>query len=226
MTLFRWIDHLLSLLLPDRCVGCNQLGALLCDTCRHRLVAYDGEPPQVTDHLTGVRVAYVFDGPLRQAVHQLKYRSRQRAARPLGALLADYLRAHPLPCDALVPVPLHPDRLAERGFNQAELLAREVARVTGVPLIVGPLVRIRATRQQALLDTSGRIENVAGAFVWRGPPPPACVALVDDVLTTGATVNACAQALRAGGAREVYALALARSQRTGRHLRNAGDHAN
>jgi len=104
--------------------------------------------------------------------------------------------------------------LAERGFNQAELLAREVARATGLPLIVGPLVRIRATRQQALLDITGRIENVTGAFVWRGPPPPARVALVDDVLTTGATVNACAQAVRAGGARDVYALALARSRRS------------
>ncbi len=213
MMLFRWIDHLLSLLLPDRCVGCGQLGVLLCDACRRRLVAYDGDPPRVADQLTGVQVAYVFDGVLRQAVHQLKYRSRQRIARPLGALLADHLRAHPLPCDALVPVPLHPHRLAERGFNQAELLAREVARATGLPLIVGPLVRIKATGQQALLDMPGRIANVAGAFVWRGPPPPARVALVDDVLTTGATVNACAQALRAGGARDVYALALARSRR-------------
>jgi ComF family protein len=214
MMLFRWIDHLLSLLLPDRCVGCGQLGALLCDACRRRLVAYDGDLPRVADQLTGVQVAYVFDGPLRHAVHELKYRSRQRMARPLGALLADHLRAHPLPCDALIPVPLHPHRLAERGFNQAELLAREVAGATGLPIIVGPLVRIRATRQQALLDTTGRIENVAGAFVWQGPPPPARVVLVDDVLTTGATVNACAQALRAGGARDVYALALARSRRS------------
>ncbi len=212
--LFRWIDHILSLLLPDRCIGCSQLGTLLCDACRRHLVAYDGEPPRIADQLTGVQVAYVFDGLLRDAVHRLKYHSRQRMARPLGALLADHLHIHPLPCDALVPVPLHPHRLAERGFNQAELLAREVARATGLPLLVGPLVRIRATRQQALLDTSGRIANVADAFVWRGPPPPACVALVDDVLTTGATVNACAQALRASGARDVYALALARSRRT------------
>ncbi|MBO9341989.1 MAG: ComF family protein [Roseiflexus sp.] len=212
--LFRWIDYVLSLLLPDRCVGCGQLGALLCDACRRRLAVYDGDLPRVADQLTGVQVAYVFDGPLRQAVHQLKYRSQQRMARPLGALLADHLRAHPLPCDALIPVPLHSHRLTERGFNQAELLAREVASATGLPLIVGPLVRIRATRQQALLDTPSRIENVANAFVWRGPPPPACVALVDDVLTTGATVNACALALRAGGARDVYALALARSRRT------------
>lgn len=212
MSFARFIDGLLSLLLPDRCAGCGRLGALLCDACRRRLVVYDSDLPRIADHLTGVRIAYVFEGPLRHALHHLKYHRRRRVARPLGALMAAHLRSHPLPCDALIPVPLHPQRLKERGFNQAELLAREVAAATGLPLIVGPLERIKATSQQALLDVAGRIENVADAFVWRGPAPPARVVLVDDVLTTGATVNACAAALRAGGAREVYALALARSR--------------
>ncbi len=213
MSCARFIDDLLSLLLPDRCAGCGRLGALLCEACRRRLVVYDGHPPRVADQLTDVRIAYVFEGPLRHALHHLKYHQRRRVARPLGALMAAHLRAHPLPCDALIPVPLHRERLMERGFNQAELLAREVAAATGLPLIAGPLVRIRATRQQALLDTSGRIENVADAFRWIGSTPPMRVVLVDDVLTTGATANACAAALRAGGAREVYALALARSRR-------------
>lgn len=212
MPFARFIDTLLSLLFPDRCAGCGRLGTLLCDECRHRLVVYDGDPPRVADQLTDVRIAYVFEGSLRHALHQLKYHRRRRVARPLGGLMAAHLQAHPLPCDALIPVPLHPKRLKERGFNQAELLAREVAAATGVPLIVGPLVRVRATHQQALLDVAGRIENVADAFVWTGHAPPARVVLVDDVLTTGATVNACAAALRAGGARAVYALALARSR--------------
>jgi ComF family protein len=173
---------------------------------------YDGDLPRVGDQLTGVRIAYVFEGPIRHALHQLKYYRRRRVARPLGALMAAHLQSHPLPCDALVPVPLHQKRLKERGFNQAELLACEVAAATGLPLIAGPLERIRATRQQALLDTPGRIENVLDAFMWTGSAPPARIVLVDDVLTTGATVNACAAALRAGGAREVYALALARSR--------------
>lgn len=212
MSLVTVLDSLLSLLLPDRCAGCGRLGALLCDECRHKLVVYDEDLPRVADQLTGVRIAYVFEGPLRHALHQLKYHRRRRVARPLGTLMASRLHTHPLPCDALVPVPLHQKRLKERGFNQAELLAREVARVTGFPLIAGPLVRLRATKQQALLDVAERIENVADAFAWKGPAPPARVVLVDDVLTTGATVNACAAALRAGGAREVYALALARSR--------------
>ncbi|MCS6842269.1 MAG: ComF family protein [Roseiflexaceae bacterium] len=212
MSLVTVLDSLLSLLLPDRCAGCGRLGALLCDECRHKLVVYDEDLPRVADQLTGVRIAYVFEGPLRHALHQLKYRRRRRVARPLGTLMASRLHTHPIPCDALIPVPLHQQRLRERGFNQAELLAREVARTTDFPLIVGPLVRLRATKQQALLDVAERIENVADAFAWKGPAPPARVVLVDDVLTTGATVNACAAALRAGGAREVYALALARSR--------------
>lgn len=209
----RLIEQFLALLLPDRCAGCGRAGTLLCDRCRASFVAYTGEPIRVADDLTDVGVAFVFEGPLRHALHQLKYRRVRRVARPLGALLATHLRTLPWPLDALAPIPLHRQRLAERGFNQAELLAREVAAISGLPLIVGPLMRVKATRQQALLDTPGRIENVANAFIWNGTPPPARIALVDDVLTTGATVNACARALRIAGTREVYALALARSHR-------------
>lgn len=210
----RLIDRFLALLLPDRCAGCGRAGTLLCDRCRASFVAYAGEPIRVADDLTDVGVAFVFDGPLRHALHQLKYRRMRRVARPLGTLLAAHLHALPWPLDALAPIPLHHQRLAERGFNQAELLAREVAAASGLPLLVGPLTRVKATRQQALLDMHGRIENVAGAFVWNGETsPPARIALVDDVLTTGATVNACARALRMAGTREVYALALARSHR-------------
>jgi ComF family protein len=110
-------------------------------------------------------------------------------------------------------VPLHADRLAERGFNQAEALARAVARGLRLPLISGPLVRVRATEQQATqADSRARAENMRGAFAWQGAPPPARLVLVDDVYTTGATMGACAEALRHAGAASVCGLALARSQ--------------
>lgn len=213
MRLSSLLDQFLALVLPDRCAGCGALGALLCAACRRKLACYDAEPPRVADNLTAIRVAFTFEGPIRHALHELKYRGKRRVARPLGALLAEHLHAHPLAFDALAPIPLHHKRLAERGFNQAELLAREVATICNVPLIVGPLVRVKETSQQALLHTNGRIANVADAFAWQGTPPPRRIALVDDVLTTGATINSCAKALRAAGAHEVYALALARSRR-------------
>jgi ComF family protein len=160
-----------------------------------------------------VRIIYLFEGPLRTAVHLLKYRKVRRLARPLGELLLKELVLHPLAFDAIAAVPLHADRQSERGFNQAEALADEVARATGVPTLTANLRRVRATEQQARLDIRARAANVEGAFAWVGcQPPPPRVLLIDDVLTTGATMGACASALRMAGAQEIYALALARSR--------------
>lgn len=207
------LDALLGLLFPDRCAGCGRLGGLFCGACQAALTPYAEEQRVAAAELAGVRIAFVFEGPLREAIHALKYGRRRRMARPLGALLAEHLRARPLPAQTLLAVPLHPARLAERGFNQAAELARELARGGGPPLIEGGLVRVRATAQQAQLNAAQRRENIRGAFVWRGPaPPPQRVLLVDDVLTTGATLGACAAALRQAGAQEVYGAALARSR--------------
>ena len=164
------------------------------------------------DSLTGVRVAFVFAGPLRNAVHTLKYHRVRRMARPLGALIAAELTGWPVMADAVIPIPMHRDRLSERGFNQSEALAAEVARLARLPLINDHLIRVRATAQQAGLDMRGRRENVRGAFEWQRGTPPRRAVLIDDVLTTGSTMGACAEALRAAGTEEVYGLALARSR--------------
>ncbi|HWQ12343.1 MAG TPA: ComF family protein [Roseiflexaceae bacterium] len=207
------LEALLALLFPDCCAGCRKVGALLCAACRAALRPYPGGLRNQPASLAAVQIVYLFDGPLRAAVHQLKYRRVRRMARPLGELLAADLAARPLPFAAVAAVPLHATRLAERGFNQAEELAAEVARAWGCTLIGAGLARTRATGQQARLDARGRAENVRGAFVWVGKrPPPRQVLLVDDVLTTGATMGACADALRDAGAEEVYGLALARSR--------------
>jgi ComF family protein len=132
---------------------------------------------------------------------------------PLGDLLAQHMSAHPLPADGLIAVPLHPRRLAERGFNQSDLLARRLSMQCKIPFISRGLMRNRDTAHQVGLDAQERRANVGDAFVWQhDTPPPARALLIDDVLTTGATLEACAQALRAAGSREVRALVLARSQ--------------
>ncbi|NTU79401.1 MAG: ComF family protein [Chloroflexales bacterium] len=200
--------RLLDLVFPERCAGCGGAGGLLCPACLARLRPYPPEGP--TPGLDGMSVAWLYDGPVRQAVHHLKYRRRRRVAEALGDALAASVGAPP--ADALVPVPLHAGRLAERGFNQAEELARRLGRRWGLPICASGLARGRDTGHQARLGRADRQVNVAGAFIWRGPgAPPARVLLVDDVLTTGATLAACAEALRAAGAHEVRAVALARS---------------
>ena len=205
------LDTILSTLFPDRCGGCARLGDLLCQRCRVALAPYPRDSSHLPASLNDVRIAFVFASPLREVVHQFKYRRVRRLARPLGQLMAAHLAARPLAIDAVLPVPLHHGRLAERGFNQAEALAQEVARALDRPLVCG-LERVRATEQQAHLDARQRADNVRGAFGWRAAPPPRRLLIVDDVLTTGATIGACAEALRSAGAEAVYGLALARSR--------------
>jgi ComF family protein len=154
---------------------------------------------------------------MREAIHALKFGGRPVLATPLGRLLAEAgARALPAPpadwADGLIPVPLHPARLAERGFNQAELLAAPCAARWRVPVLTRVLVRTRPTLPQTDLDPAARRANVRDAF--RVPRPAAVegrrLLLVDDVLTTGATVGAAARALRAAGAATVGVLTLAR----------------
>jgi ComF family protein len=138
--------------------------------------------------------------PLADAVHKLKYGRRRPVADALAALLAT---RYPFADDALlVPVPLHPSRLRARGFNQAHLLARGIARRRGLALAPRVLRRARPTRQQPGLSAAERRRNLADAFTVRRSAQLAgrAVVLVDDVLTTGATADACARALRDAGA--------------------------
>ncbi|MCG8351913.1 MAG: ComF family protein [Chloroflexales bacterium] len=204
-------DNLLSLLFPERCVSCHRFGQLFCQDCQARLRPYPAERRAFTA-LDDVGVVFIFEDVLRDAIYSFKYRRVRRMAKPLGQFMAVYLQAYPLPADALIPVPLHPQRRAERGFNQSEELARWLHEASNLPLNTTSLARIRNTEHQARLDTQARQENVKGSFVWQpSSPPPDRVLLVDDVLTTGATLEACAGALRLAGAREVRAIALARS---------------
>jgi ComF family protein len=206
------LDRLLGLIFPDRCAGCGRLGSLLCPGCCSALVAYPADGHRPPASLSGVHVAFVFQSPLREAIHQLKYRRVKRMANPLGALLAADIVGDLPDVQAVAAIPLHQSRLAERGFNQAEAIACAAARGLGLPFLNQGLVRLRATEQQAKLDARGRTDNMRDAFGWQGPPPPRRLLLIDDVYTTGATMGACAEALRAAGAEAVYGLALARSR--------------
>jgi ComF family protein len=206
------LNTLLGLLFPDRCAGCQQIGGLLCTRCREALVPYISDNRPAPASLDDVLVAFTFQSPLREAVHQFKYRRVRRMAEPLGALMAAHAARQSISVEAALAIPLHADRLVERGFNQADALTAEVARVLRIPHITGGLVRVRATEQQAKLDARGRAENMRGAFAWQGGALPRRILLVDDVYTTGATMAACAEALRAGGAETVHGLALARSR--------------
>ncbi|OQY19335.1 MAG: ComF family protein [Chloroflexi bacterium] len=222
-------NQFLDLLFPPRCVSCGQVGTWLCAECLDQIPRV--EPPFCTRcgdrvgaaglcvrcrtaplQIDRIRSAVYFEGALRQAMHWLKYRSRTALAKPLGGLMAAYWEQHPMPADVLVPVPLHADRLRARGYNQAALLAREMAHRVGLTVEEQTLVRQRSTSSQVKLGAKQRKQNVHGAFSCSGDGlADKRVLLIDDVCTTGATLEACAIAVRAGGARAVQALTLARA---------------
>ena len=183
------------------CPRCSWPGwASLCHWCAALPLAIDG-----------IRAAYQFEGAVREMVHALKYRNLRAAAPDLGRLLASYLDSNEIPADVAMPVPLHPRRERERGYNQSELMARELSKRTGVPVQAGVLRRTRnAAPQVSLNGHEERRRNIDGAFECSSPVEGLRVLLIDDVVTTGSTMSACAGALRAAGASSIWGLALAR----------------
>lgn len=211
---------LLDLLLPPPCAGCGRLGALLCAACLVRLKApYSADDRFVAPHagivlgealILGL-AAFAHAGPMRSALAALKYTGVARlapivAGTSLPALAALTAVSGPAP---LVPVPIHLERLRTRGYNQAELIARELGRVTGLRSAT-LLRRVKPTTKQHRLDRAARLANLRGAFALiEDVRPPTKAILVDDIITTTATMEACASVLRDGGCEAVYGFAVA-----------------
>jgi ComF family protein len=174
----------------------------VCGSCLRRAPRFDAA-------FCGWRYAY----PVDHMVRAVKYHGAVAPARVLGELLAVSLRARPVTSwpEVLLPVPLAPRRFRQRGYNQAIELARWLERRLAIPLHTDVLVRVRETREQAGLPRSERRKNLRGAFAMHGPPPARHVALVDDVITTGSTVNELARILKAAGVRRVEVWAVARA---------------
>ncbi len=162
--------------------------------------------------MDGVQAAVAFEGAVRQAIHELKYGGRAELAPPLAELLVTAWGRGLFPVDCVMPVPLHPRRIRERGYNQATLIAEVFAQQTHLPILADALVRARMTESQTSLGAFARRKNVEGAFRARSAPVRGLsILLVDDVCTTGSTLQACADALRESGASQVYALTVARA---------------
>lgn len=215
------IMSLLDMLLPPACVGCNSRGSLLCARC----MADVRGPSRAEDafmaadagvvlgsHLALGISAFAYDGPVRRALANLKYEGAGRVAPLLaraGLPAFRTLVAVSGPA-VLAPVPVHRERLRSRGYNQAALIARGLAGATGMP-VAELLVRARSTTRQHRLDRAARLRNLRGAIAMRPAlAAPPVVIVVDDITTTSATLDACAAALVAGGAKAVYGYAIAR----------------
>jgi len=215
----------LDLALPATCSGCGREGDPLCPSCLPALDARlglpggtpIGLPAEIPAPLLQLEWCTSFSGPVRDALHDLKYAGERRLAEPLGAAVARRWRRVGVGAEVVVPVPIHAERERRRGYDQAALIATVTARGLGLPVALA-LERGRATIAQFELGREERAANVAGAFRIRAGDPAARVVvgrwvlLVDDVVTTGATLAACGAALLRGGAAAVSAIAVARER--------------
>ena len=226
--------RLLDLVFPPRCASCGNSGSVLCARCRasmrapapplcprcgHAGVAATAQCPLCAHGrgplaLTGMRAATVYEGSVREAILALKFRGQRRVAEPLGDLLADLCTREHIAVEIVVPVPLHPARRRQRGYNQAELLARRCGLKLACPVGTDFLSRSRDTPPQTSLPATERRRNVKDAFAL----DPAAIAtlagkhllLVDDVATTGSTLDAAAAALAQARPASLWGIVVAR----------------
>jgi ComF family protein len=204
-----WLKSLLDLFFPPRCEVCKKPGEeALCPICFDQIRFMK---PQL-----GIYSAAAYEGVIKTSLHRFKFQRRKNLAEPLGILLVRYLSQaldfKMKEIEGIVPVPLHPRRLRERGFNQVELIARVIGRYFERPVIAA-LERIKNTHPQFDLPPERRRENIKGAFRVADCRPVynRKLLLLDDIYTTGSTAAECCKILKIAGAKQVEILTLARA---------------
>lgn len=216
-----FLDHVIHFFIPPRCPWCRTVGLLppdqaVCPGCL-REVQWSPGPwlsNKVPNHCDSIHAVTLFQGPVRDAVHALKYQRRPYLARSCAALMVPVARGLPTP-DIVMAVPLSPRRLRQRRYNQAALLSRHVAAAIRVPLLDNAVERTHADTPQVGLGAGARWENVQRQFSVPDRKRDAIdgrhLLVIDDVVTTGATLQALGQVLKKSGARTVRALTLAQT---------------
>ncbi len=218
------LGDLADVLFPASCAGCNRALArseeVICTRCLAHLPRFD-DPQELDLRLAGrLPVAamagylkYETGGLTQRLLHRLKYRGQRQIGLILGAQFGSWLRQQPFwqEVDAIVPLPLHPAKEKKRGYNQSALLAQGISDATGLPVLSDVVQRLRPSASQTRKSREARWHNVAGIFAVKDTAAIAGrhVLLVDDVLTTGATLEACGQALLEAGTEKLSLAVLA-----------------
>ncbi len=222
--------QVLDIFAPPCCVVCKKVGTWLCDDCAQKIPPFYAPlcprcgRPESSQRLCRVcqtaplsvapiRATFLFQGAVRDVVHALKYRGARNILSPLAKRMAEVWQYHKMESDLLIPVPLHANREAKRGYNQSVLVAKALGSQIGIPVAEGVLTRVRDTMSQTKLNREERKKNVNEAFTYSAYTKldGKRVTLIDDVATTGATLEACAVVLVSNGAKSVNAFTLARA---------------
>ena len=230
--LFKWTWKIIDLVYPSQCAGCGENGIRWCNDCQKKLVLVErntcskcGEPLKTEGREICLRCATgvtyfqqlksyaVYQDPLKSAIQQFKYKRNLGLGEIFAGDLMDILKKSNWQIDLIVPVPLSKTRIRERGYNQALVLARPLGWKMEIPVQENLLVRHRDTKPQVGLSLAEREQNLQDAFRTKDS---GCIAgknilIVDDVITSGSTMNACAKAFHEAGAGAVYGVSLARA---------------
>lgn len=236
-----YIRSLADLVFPQHCLGCNRVlknsrGAVICGACWQAIKK--NTPPfcrscgrnlnwktshhtvcnnclKKTVHFDRAFSPCVYDGVVKKMIHACKYSGADHISEPLAKLILDFINEYQLPpleyFDMIIPVPLHKNRLREREFNQAELIAQHISAASGLALCTNALTRVKDTPTQTKMTDHGRFNNVRDSFTVTTPEiiQDKMIILLDDVLTTGATASEAAKELKKSGCRTVFVLSVA-----------------
>lgn len=222
-------NNLLNLFFPPKCVGCGVLGSLFCDDCKADILTVSGQTCPMCNKispkgkfcsrcrpktaLSGIASACYFrEGTIKEAIHSFKYENVHSLSIDLSRLLIDLLGREKISFDVICFVPITKKREGWRGYNQAEILAQAVADHFQT-LLVPALKKVKETKTQVGLPKKKREQNLKDAFKFKGKKDQIQgkrILLVDDVVTTGTTLNECGRALKSAGAREIWAITIAK----------------
>lgn len=201
------VNFAIDLVFPPVCHGCGRVDVRWCEVCLEELRQIPITIHNITqDTLTGLCATGQHIGKVQEAIQALKYHNTPCLAEPLGERLVTTLVKQQWTIDTIIPVPLFADRLQKRGYNQAYLLSQQVENMTNITCQPHFLTRHRDTGHQVGLSASERRENVKDAFIATDDVADLSILIIDDVVTTGSTLDACATALKSSGAKAVYAM--------------------
>ncbi len=183
----------------------------ICKKCYEKIKTTKDKTFEGRGNISVVLSPFLYEGKVRQAIKQFKFSGQRLFGKLFGEMLYEELKVHSWICDYdfIIPVPLHPERLLERGYNQSEIIAEVISERFGIPIVNDALFRIRNTERQSVLNGRARIENVKGAFLaFEKTVRNKRILLIDDIYTMGATAGACADSLKDAGASEVAVITL------------------
>jgi len=214
------LQSCISILLPSDCIACGERPATyplpICRGCKDLILSGDPPPVRSLEHLNKIWSCRPYEGPVRECIKKFKYCGKQQLLPVFEDMIRKYFdgsRTLPAPVDLVIPVPIHPNRRFSRGYNQSELISGVISERLSSPVSFSILVKTKNTAPQIGLSGKSRINNLKNSFTVteRLRLTGRSVMLVDDIVTTGATLNACAAELLRAGAREVSGFTLART---------------